>query len=128
MKNIILALAIGVVLIVGALYLLRTGDNSPKSTNLNNVEMIDGKQIIQIEAKGGFSPKKSVAKAGVPTILRFNTKGTFDCSSSISIPSLNINKVLPNTGSTDFDIGSPAVGVLDGRCGMAMYFFTVDFH
>jgi plastocyanin domain-containing protein len=127
MKNIIIALVMGVGLIGGAYYLVSNGKTEAKPANLNNVEIVDGKQIIQIDVKGGYSPKKSIAQAGIPTILRFNTKGTFDCSSSISLPSLGINKVLPNTGSTDFDIGSPVVGVLEGRCSMGMYFFSIDF-
>lgn len=128
MKNIILALVLGVGLMAGAYYLDGgNGNTEVEPINLNNTQVVEGKQIVQINAKGGYSPQKSVAKAGVPTILRFNTSGTFDCSSSLSIPSLNINKVLPSTGSTDFDIGTREVGVLEGRCSMGMYFFSIDF-
>jgi plastocyanin domain-containing protein len=94
---------------------------------VNNVSVVDGKQIIEITAKGGYQPRKSVAKAGIPTVIRFNTSGTFDCSSSIRIPSLGISKILPQTGSTDIDIGSPTVATLKGTCGMGMYPFEVDF-
>ncbi len=94
---------------------------------INNVSIIDGKQIIVISAKGGYQPRNSVAKAGIPTILRFNTKGTFDCSSSVVIPSLNISKNLPPSGNTDIDLGSPQLGVLQGTCGMGMYRFQINF-
>lgn len=92
-----------------------------------NVSIVDGKQIIEIKAKGGYQPRKSVAKAGIPTILRFDTNGTFDCSSSVRIPSMDISKSLPLSGTTDIDIGSQKVATLQGTCGMGMYPFEVDF-
>lgn len=68
-----------------------------------------------------------MAKAGIPTIIRFDTKGTFDCSSAVRIPSMDISKNLPQTGSTDIDIGVPQVATLQGTCGMGMYPFEVEF-
>jgi len=101
--------------------------NADVSVSINNVSVVDGKQIIEIRAKGGYQPRKSIAKAGMPTILRFNTNSTFDCSSLIRIPSLDISKALPQTGTTDIDIGVSQVGELNGACGMGMYPFEVDF-
>lgn len=106
--------------------LTRSGDTGP-TANANNVSVVDGKQIIEISAKGGYQPRKSIAKAGIPTIIRFDTKGTFDCSSSVRIPSMNISKNLPQTGSTDIDIGDSKLGTLKGSCGMGMYPFEVEF-
>jgi len=96
-------------------------------TSVSNVSIEDGKQIIEITAKGGYQPRESVAKTGIPTILRFKTAGTFDCSSSVRIASLGIDKILPSSGSTDIDIGSAQAGVLQGSCGMGMYPFVVQF-
>jgi len=96
-------------------------------TNVNNVRIINGKQIIEIRAKGGYQPRKSLAQAGIPTVLRFDTNGTFDCSSVVRIPSLGISKVLPLSGSTDIDIGNPKLTLLQGTCGMGMYPFEIDF-
>lgn len=93
----------------------------------NNVSMVDGKQIITLTAKGGYSPRKSKAKAGVPTILKVSTNGTFDCSSSIRIPALQLSKNLPTTGETEIDLGNPKVGVFNGTCGMGMYPFEIEF-
>lgn len=92
-----------------------------------NVSIEDGTQIITIDAKGGYFPKKSVAKAGIPTVIRFNTVGTFDCSASVRIPSLDITKLLPANGATDIAIGTPQAGPLQGSCGMGMYPFEVAF-
>ena len=93
----------------------------------NNVSITDGKQIIEIHARGGYLPKKSFAKAGIQTTLRFITNGTFDCSSSVRIPSLNISKVLPQTGSIDIDLGVQVPTVVYGSCGMGMYPFQIQF-
>jgi len=123
------------VLIAGAiLFTSNKSTNSPslgegevKNVVINEPDTANQKQIIEINARGGFDPEKSLAKAGVPTILRFKTKGTFDCSSSIRIPSLNISKILPQTGETDIDIGTPTAGKLQGMCGMGMYPFEINF-
>ena len=127
MKTTIISIVIAVVLIGGAFMLTKGNDSSPNEANANNVTVVDGKQIIEIKAKGGYQPQKSIAKAGLPTILRFNTSGTFDCSSSVRIPNLNISKNLPQSGSTDIDIGVQQVSTFQVTCGMGMYPFEIDF-
>lgn len=128
MKATIISITIAIILVVGAIVFANNGGPSTSTAaNVNNVTIVDGKQIIDITARGGYQPRKSVAKAGIPTIIRFNTSGTFDCSSSIRIPSLGISKSLPQTGSTEIDIGSGKVGALIGSCGMGMYPFEIDF-
>lgn len=101
-----------------------SGGNEPQK---NNVTIEAGTQIVEIRAKGGFTPRKSVAQTGTPTTLRLNTEGTFDCSSSIRIPSLNISQNLPQSGVTDIALGPQVKGVLHGTCGMGMYPFEIDF-
>lgn len=127
MKGIIIALAIAVALIWGAVALSNKKPKIESMINENNVTMVDGKQIIEIKAKGGYLPRRSVAKAGVPTILRVNTNGTLDCSSAIRIPTMNIGKNLPMSGTTEIDLGNPKIGILQGACGMGMYPFEIDF-
>lgn len=117
-----------IALIIGSAILLSSGGrNASPSQSANNVSIVEGVQIIEITAKGGYLPKKSVAQAGIPTIIRFNTKGTFDCSSALRIPSMNITKNLPPSGITDVDIGSQPISLLKGTCGMGMYPFEIDF-
>ena len=130
MKATIISIIVAVVLIGGAFMLTKENSSPETNTNIaeNNVTVVDGKQIIEIRAKGGYQPRKSIAKAGMPTVLRFDTSGTFDCSSSVRIPSMNISKVLPQTGSTDIDIGTQQVATLQGTCGMGMYPFEVNFN
>ena len=90
--------------------------------------IIDGKQVIDISAKGGYSPRKVMAKAGVPTILRIKTNGTFDCSASLVIPKLSYQKFLQPSGTEDIIIpADKAQGTLQGLCSMGMYNFQVVF-
>ena len=133
MKSIIPSVIVAVIIVSGGVYLTNTMSSLPsgkapvQEENIHNVSIVDGKQIIEINTKGGYSPQLSEAKAGMPTILRFKTNGTFDCSSSIRIPSMNISKILPNTGTTDIDLGMQKLGTLSGTCGMGMYTFKVNF-
>ena len=125
MKTII-SVIVAITLIGVAIILTKTGDAVPVA-NAQNVSIVDGTQIIEINAKGGYQPQKSIAEAGMSTIIRFNTQGTFDCSSSIRIPSMNITKSLPPSGTTDIDIGNGQLGTLSGSCGMGMYPFEIEF-
>lgn len=114
------------VITVGLVWLI-PGEKQVESVSGSNVEIIDGVQYITVSAKGGYSPKASVAAAGMPTILQVETQGTFDCSSSLLIPALDINENLPATGITEVDLGTPEAGVLEGTCSMGMYRFDINF-
>ena len=129
MKSTTIAILGAAIIIGGAIVLTSRGGPATAEAiaPANNVTIVDGKQIITIQVKGGYTPKKSTAKLGVRTILRFTTNGTFDCTSGVRIPSMGISKTLPSTGTTDIDIGSPTVATLQGVCSMGMYSFEVDF-
>lgn len=126
MKPTIISIIVSVVLIGGALYLKNAPTREP-AASMDNVSIVGGKQIIVIGAKGGYQPRRTIAKAGLPTILRVTTNGTFDCSSVIRIPSMDVTKTLPASGQTDIDLGSAKAGKLQGSCGMGMYPFEIDF-
>lgn len=94
----------------------------------NGVATENGVQVINIAVKGGYSPSRLEAKAGVPTELRFTTNGTYDCSSMVVIPKLSIQKTLPATGTDKIALNaSQATGTLQGQCGMGMYNFEIAF-
>ncbi|MEO5635020.1 MAG: cupredoxin domain-containing protein [Candidatus Paceibacterota bacterium] len=126
-SNIIIISILAVVVLIFGVIIFVGGSTSNVIQDGQNVTIVDGKQIIEITARGGYTPNASLAKAGIPTILRFNTNGTFDCSSSVRIPSMSLSKMLPNSGSTDIDLGSPEIGTLAGICGMGMYQFEINF-
>lgn len=129
MKSTLVSVIAAAALIGGAIVFTQGSGSAPADGGVqgNNVSVVDGKQIIEIRAKGNFTPNKTVAKAGVPTILRFDTQGTFDCTSVVRIPSMDITKNLPPSGSTDIDLGTPAMATLQGTCGMGMYPFEIEF-
>ena len=85
-------------------------------------------QIIEVAARGGYSPRYIEAKADTNTVLRVKSAGAFDCSSSLVIPKYDISKLLPATGTTDIELGAHKAGTeIDGMCSMGMYNFTIKF-
>ena len=132
------SIIIAVLILGGAFYytsrdsvLPTTSTGSTQKVNnvpVENSVIKDGVQYITITAQVGYSPRMSTAKAGIPTKLIVKTNGTYDCSSSLVIRSLNYRNILPNTGETTIDAGTPKAGdTLQGVCGMGMYNFTVTF-
>lgn len=103
-------------------------NNIASNSSVENSEIKNGVQYVTITAKGGYAPKISSAKSGIPTKLIIKTNGTFDCSSALVIRSLNYRNILPNTGETIIDAGTPKAGEkLQGICGMGMYNFLITF-
>lgn len=119
------ALLIGGYLVVQLFFPAETRTGSREEGNANNVTEVEGKQYIEIRAKGGYSPRVSMAKAGMPTMLRLRTEGTFDCSSQVRIPSLNVSQSLSPSGVTEVDLGVLKPGILQGACSMGMYSFEI---
>lgn len=124
-----ISLAVSVVAIGWALWLASANPGAGSgSTAVPAAVMVDGKQIIELTAKGGYSPRVVVAKAGVPTVLRVTTRGTFDCSASVVIPKLSYQKFLQPSGTEDIAISAEqAQGTLQGLCAMGMYNFQIKF-
>jgi plastocyanin domain-containing protein len=94
-----------------------------------NVLIEDGKQIVEILAKGSYIPQRTAAKANIPTTIKIYTQATFDCTLALTIPSLGYRKMLPRTGETLIEIPAQKEGAeLQGVCSMAMYNFLVTFN
>jgi plastocyanin domain-containing protein len=88
-----------------------------------------GKQVIEVIASGGYSPRNIQAKAGVPTILVMKSEGAYGCERAFNIPDLGISQILPENGQTEFDLGTQAKGTkLAGVCSMGMYYFQIIFN
>ena len=128
MKTTLIALLLAGDLIGSAMLVSENRGENGNETGKSNVSMIDGVQIVEIGAKGGYSPQVTTAEAGVPTILRVATRGTFDCSSALTIPAIGYSKNLPPSGTTDIEVPPQGPGaVVRGLCGMGMYHFSVEF-
>ena len=114
--------------VIGGLVFLVVNKKEAQTPNTEVVSQEDGKQIINLTAKAGYSPKVIEAKANQETILRVSTNNTFDCSSVFRIPELGVQKNLPATGETDFVIEAQEPGSeINGTCGMGMYRFNIKF-
>lgn len=124
MKQTVISIIIAAALIGGAL--LITGRGSEGGGN--NVSEQNGTQIIEVSAGNGYSPRFTVAKADLPTVLRMETRGAFSCASALTIPKLGYRANLPLSGTTDIDIPPQKSGsVLQGLCAMGMYNFSITF-
>ncbi|OHA59847.1 MAG: hypothetical protein A2589_03365 [Candidatus Vogelbacteria bacterium RIFOXYD1_FULL_46_19] len=122
------AVLVAVVLIGGALILVGGGSRPAPEVSRDNVTVVDGQQVIDLAAKGGYTPQVTEAAAGLPTVIKMSTAGTFDCSSALVIPSINYRANLPATGVTKIVIPPQVAGSqLQGSCSMGMYGFTINF-
>lgn len=133
MKNITISLLI-VIIIIGAAVLFSGREKKTDVTTVttgqssDNVSIIGGQQIIEINAKGGYLPRATTAQAGIPTVIKMKTKNTFDCSSAVIIPALGYRNNLPPSGETLINVPSQKAGtVLQGMCAMGMYGFRIKF-
>ena len=130
-NNTKIALFIATIFIIGALLIVGqkspgTSGGSATNTNITNE---NGTQIIQIDARGGYSPQYTVAKANIPTVIRMKTSGTFSCASTLVIPKLNYRANLQPTGTVDIPLGAQKAGSdITGLCAMGMYNFNVNFN
>ncbi len=123
-KNVSIILILAFAIIIGIFVM--GGSSAPTA---DNVEIRDGVQYVKIDAKGGYSPRTSLAQAGIPTKIVMNTSGTFDCSSALVIKEINYQNFLPQTGETEIDLGIRTAGeTIDGLCSMGMYNFEVKFN
>lgn len=118
-------------LIGGALFFVRGGveGNRMIQTSASAVATIeDGVQYVDITAQGGYFPRTTRAKAGVPTVIRMKTENTYDCSSALVIRDLSYEGRLQPTGVEEISVPvEKAQGTLKGMCSMAMYHFEVVF-
>lgn len=120
------------IITAGAVFFIVNGNRSrnplPAMSSGNNIVTTEGKQIVEITAKGGYSPRATTAKADTPTVLKVKTNGTFDCSSALVIQSLGYRKNLPPSGETLIEVPPQKAGsILRGVCAMGMYNFEVSF-
>ena len=129
-KVFVISSLVTVIAFVGIIVLLNNnGSNTTAVPNQTNVSVVDGKQVIEIDAKGGYAPRNTIAKANMPTTLNVKTNGTYDCYSGLSIPSLGYRSSLPPSGVTPIEIPPQPTGTtIKGVCAMGMYNFAVNFN
>lgn len=128
-KTVSIIVTLALIIGIGIIFLGSSKFGNNSSEAVQNSEVKEGIQYITINAKGGYSPRVSTAKAGIPTKLIVKTDGTYDCSASLVIRSLGFQKILAQTGEEVIDIGTPKAGQpLQGLCAMGMYNFAIKFN
>ncbi len=128
-KLIVTATLLSIFLIFTTIVITGRNASSSQSPSLGtSIINTEGKQIVELTAKGGYSPASVNAEAGKDTVLRIKTNNTFDCSAALVIPSLKISRMLPATGTTDIALGVQSAGSkVEGTCSMGMYRFSINF-
>ena len=124
-STLLIILLIPVIILI--LLTFKTTSVTSNSPTTNSI-ITDSKQVIEFTAKGGYKPSDFNAKSDISTILKITTTNTFDCSSSLTIPSLKIYKNLPFNGVTEIELPPQKAGtILKGSCSMGMYNFIINF-
>ncbi|HTB62990.1 MAG TPA: cupredoxin domain-containing protein [Opitutales bacterium] len=131
-KTNLLWLAVAIA-IAGAILFLREKPGGPTAAAATAVVQtppvsLEGKQVFEITVKEGYTPNAIIAKAGIPVVLKMKTQGTFDCSSTFTVPKLGIRTTLPSTGEALIDIPAQKSGdSVNGVCGMGMFTLVIKF-
>lgn len=85
-----------------------------------------GPQEIEIEVLDTDYRAPDSVEAGRRTVLKLVTDGTRGCTRGFVVPSLGIEKILPETGRTQIDLGVLEPGRLQFTCSMGMYRGAID--
>ncbi len=127
-NNFLFGVLVSFLIFGGVTVLVSQRSASDTPSTQSGVSVQDGTQYIDMTAKGGYTPRRITARAGIPTVLNVSTRATFDCSTSIVIPSLDVRQTLPSSGVTKITLGTYKSGdVVTGLCSMGMYGFEIVF-
>lgn len=78
--------------------------------------------IVNIQVSNrGYSADINTIKAGTPIKLILTTNNVTSCARAFSIPSLNLFKLLPATGTETIEFTPTQIGRLTYTCSMGMY-------
>jgi len=115
--------------LMGSPYTIQNFVEAAKAPSTNNLAPITTNSILGDNVQtttlnvsnSGYTPKNITLKKGVLTKLKLITDNVQSCSRSFTIPSLNINKLLPETGETTLEFTPKETGPLAFSCSMGMY-------
>lgn len=100
--------------------------SATQTTGTSTIE--SGIQTISLNVgPDGYAPQSIQATAGLPTEIVLTTSKTRGCTRAFVVPDLGIQKVLPETGKTQIDVGTRAKGPLAFTCSMGMYGGEINF-
>ncbi len=95
---------------------------NPRPNSAVAATLSGNSQAITINVTdAGYSPRNINLKSGVKTKLILQTDHTQGCSLSFTIPTLNLSKLLPSTGTETLEFTPSTKGPLVFSCSMGMY-------
>jgi len=77
-------------------------------------------QTIHVTVRGGYSPNRISAQAGLPLRVVFNRQESGDCTSRVVFPDLGVSAELPAFATTTVDLSAQVPGEYAFACGMNM--------
>ncbi|RBY92497.1 ATPase P [Blastococcus sp. TF02-8] len=90
-----------------------------------HAEVHDGRQVVDITVKGGYSPSLIRVEAGSPVQLRFHRQENSDCTARVVFPDLRKSASLAAFGTTTMDLAIDQPGEYGWACGMNMLHGTL---
>ena len=90
----------------------------PKRTTVSALE--GDVQTVRVTVRGGYSPNRISARAGVPLRLIFDRQESGDCTSRVVFPDLGVSAELPAFAETTVEMLPRNPGVFAFACGMNM--------
>lgn len=97
-----------------------------KESFLSPIVVEANNEVIINVHNNGYSPRNFSVKVNESVNLKLVTQGTYSCATVFTIPSLNITKVLPPSGTTEVSFTPTQTGLLSFACGMGMYTGTIN--
>jgi Cu+-exporting ATPase len=79
-----------------------------------------GTQEVRVVVRGGYSPSRILAHAGVPLRLVFDRQESGDCTSRVAFPDFGISADLPAFAETSVELRPESPGEFGFACGMNM--------
>lgn len=98
-----------------------TTNNNSKTPKYTGTMTKDLQQVIINVTNSGYTPKVVTLKKGVKVRVILNSQNVRSCSRSFTIPSLNIEKLLPVDGATIIEFTPIKTGPISFSCTMGMY-------
>ena len=83
-------------------------------------DVADGVQEARVTVRGGYSPNRIRARAGVPLRIVFDRQETGDCTAKVVFPDFGATADLPAFGQASVEFTPTAAGEYGFACGMSM--------
>ncbi len=117
----VLIIVLGVFNISSGLALTGVSIKKAPLDTLSPVMIIDGKQIVSMKINGlTYTPDKFTIVQGIPVEWHIDSTDASGCAHVISVPSLRITEVLPNSGEKIIRFTPQKLGKIPFSCPMGM--------